>query len=116
MIPTEPRDAYLSRVASIDAGVPKESTAANVNRLCGSGLHAVVLAAQSIMMGDAEVAIGAGAESMSRGAYVTPSARWGGRMGDQQMLDYMLGILNDPFHKVHMVCLFAICAIHGSSE
>ncbi len=102
VVPTEPRDAYLSRVAAIDAGIPQTATAFNVNRLCGSGLQAVVLAAQALQSGDAEVAIGAGAESMSRGAYLMPSARWGARMGDTQILDYMLGILQDPFHKIHM--------------
>lgn len=102
VIPTEPRDAYLSRVAAIEAGVPKETPAFNVNRLCGSGLQAIVLAAQSIMTGDAQIAIGGGAESMSRGLMVLPSARWGSRMGDTALLDYVTGILHDPFHKIHM--------------
>lgn len=102
VIPTEPRDAYLSRVAAVRAGVPLETPAFNVNRLCGSGLHAILLAAQSIRAGDAEVAVGAGAESMSRGMMVLPGARWGTRMGDAQVLDYMLGALHDPFHGIHM--------------
>jgi len=102
VIPTEPRDAYLSRVAAIDAGIPQETPAYNVNRLCGSGLQAIVLAAQSIQAGDAEVAIGGGAESMSRGLMIMPGARWGTRMGDAPVVDYMLGILHDPFHKIHM--------------
>lgn len=102
VVPTEPRDAYLSRVAAINAGIPKETPAFNVNRLCGSGLQAIVSAAQCIMLGDAEIAIGAGAESMSRGPYFVPSARWGARMGDAQMLDYMNGILHDPFGSFHM--------------
>ena len=102
VIPTEPRDAYLSRVAAIGAGLPKETPAFNVNRLCGSGLQAVVSAAQAILLGDCEVAVGAGAESMSRGAYLMPGARWGTRMGDAQVLDYMVGALHDPFHKIHM--------------
>ena len=102
VIPTEPRDAYLSRVAAIEAGIPQETPAFNVNRLCGSALQAIISAAQSMMLGDAQIAIGAGAESMSRGPYITPSARWGARMGDVQTLDYMLGILHDPFHKIHM--------------
>lgn len=102
VIPTEPRDAYLSRVAAIESGVPREAPAFNVNRLCGSGLQAIVLAAQSVMHGDAEVAIGGGAESMSRGLMMLPGARWGSRMGDAQVVDYMLGILHDPFHKIHM--------------
>ena len=102
VIPTEPRDAYLSRVAAINAGLPKETPAFNVNRLCGSGLQAIVSAAQSVLLGDCEVAIGAGAESMSRGPYHVPSARWGARMGDAAMVDYTVGILHDPFHKIHM--------------
>jgi acetyl-CoA C-acetyltransferase len=102
VVPTEPRDAYLSRVAAMDAGIPKETPAFNVNRLCGSALQAIVSAAQSIMLGDSEVAIGAGAESMSRGAYLLPSARWGARMGNAELLDYMVSILHDPFHGVHM--------------
>ena len=102
VIPTEPRDAYISRVAAIEAGIPKETPAFNVNRLCGSGLQAIVSAAQSILLGDCDVAIGAGVESMSRGPYLVPSARWGARLGDTQMLDYMNGILHDPFQKIHM--------------
>ncbi len=102
VIPTEPRDAYLSRVAAIEAGLPKEVPAYNVNRLCGSGLQAIVCAAQSIQQGDVQVALGAGAESMSRGPYLAMSARWGARMGDMQMSDYMLNILHDPFHRIHM--------------
>jgi acetyl-CoA C-acetyltransferase len=102
VIPTEPRDAYLSRVAAIAAGIPQEAPAFNVNRLCGSALQAIVSAAQTLMLGDAEIAIGAGAESMSRSPYIMPSARWGARMGDVRTLDYMLGILHDPFSDVHM--------------
>ena len=102
VIPTEPKDAYLSRVAAMDAGIPKETPAFNVNRLCGSGLQAVVSAAQSIMLGDAEVAVGGGAESMSRGPYILPAMRWGGRLGDAAALDYMNGILHDPWKHMHM--------------
>ncbi len=102
VIPTEPRDAYLSRVAAMQAGLSQEVPAFNVNRLCGSGLQAIVSAAQAIMLGDAEVALGAGAESMSRGPYLATGARWGQRMGDMQMQDYMLNILHDPFHRIHM--------------
>ena len=102
VIPTEPRDAYLGRVAAIEAGIPQETPAFNVNRLCGSGLQAIVSAAQALLLGDAELAIGGGAESMSRGPYIVPAARWGARMGDVQATDYMLGILHDPFHKIHM--------------
>ena len=102
VIPTDPRDAYLSRVAAMDAGIPKETPAFNVNRLCGSGLQAIVSAAQTLMLGDAEIAIGGGAESMSRAPYFLTGERWGARMGDAIALDYMLGILSDPFSKVHM--------------
>ncbi|NYZ17330.1 acetyl-CoA C-acyltransferase family protein [Azospirillum sp. RWY-5-1] len=102
VIPTETNDAYLSRVAAIDAGIPKEVPAMNVNRLCGSGLQAIVSAAQSILLGDADVAIGGGAEAMSRGPFIAPAMRWGARMGDGALVDYMVGILHDPWHKVHM--------------
>ncbi len=102
VIPTEPRDAYLSRVAAMNAGLPKETPAFNVNRLCGSGLQAIISASQAITLGDCEVAVGAGAESMSRGAYLLPQARWGARMGDSPMLDFVVGALHDPFHKIHM--------------
>ncbi|MBU6445098.1 MAG: acetyl-CoA C-acyltransferase family protein [Alphaproteobacteria bacterium] len=102
VIPTEPRDAYLSRIAAIDAGIPQETPAFNVNRLCGSALQAIVSAAQSIALGDCDVAISGGAESMSRGAYLVPALRWGARMGDHQLIDYMDGILHDPWHQVHM--------------
>ncbi|WP_404872774.1 acetyl-CoA C-acyltransferase family protein [Ideonella sp. A 288] len=102
VIVTEPRDVYLSRVAAVNAGIPKEASAYNVNRLCGSGLQAILLSSQAIMLGEVEVAVGGGAESMSRGAYLVPSARFGARMGDTQMLDLMVGALHDPFHKIHM--------------
>jgi acetyl-CoA C-acetyltransferase len=102
VIPTEPRDAYLSRVSAMDAGIPKEVPAFNVNRLCGSGLQAIICAAQSIMLGDVDLAVGGGAESMSRGPYITPAARWGARMGDTQIVDYMTGILHDPWKRRHM--------------
>ncbi|AIL61396.1 acetyl-CoA C-acyltransferase family protein [Pseudomonas alkylphenolica] len=102
VIPTEARDAYLSRVAAMNAGIPKETPAFNVNRLCGSGLQAIVSAAQSLLLGDAEVVVAAGAESMSRGPYLLPQARWGARMGDLQGVDYMLGALHDPFAGFHM--------------
>lgn len=102
VIATETRDAYISRVAAMNAGLPKETPAYNVNRLCGSGLQAIISAAQTLLLGDADIAIGAGAESMSRGPYLLPSARWGARMGNVQAIDYMLGILHDPFHGIHM--------------
>lgn len=102
VIPTETNDAYLSRVAAIDAGIPIGTPAFNVNRLCGSGLQAIISAAQSIALGDCEVAVGGGAESMSRGPYFVPSARWGTRLGDGALVDYMNGILHDPWQKIHM--------------
>jgi len=102
VIPTDTRDAYLSRVAAIDAGCPIETPAFNVNRLCGSGLQAIVSAAQAIALGDCDVAVGGGSESMSRGPYFDTAARWGARMGDAKSIDYMLGILHDPWQKMHM--------------
>ncbi|HEX3381227.1 MAG TPA: beta-ketothiolase BktB [Paraburkholderia sp.] len=102
VIATEPKDLYLSRVAAINAGIHESTPAFNVNRLCGSGLQAIVSAAQTILLGDAEVAIGAGAENMSRAPYITTDARFGARMGDTSLIDMMLGALNDPFHTVPM--------------
>jgi len=102
VIHSEPKDMYLSRVACINGGLPKETPALTLNRLCGSGLQAIVSAAQVIKLGDADVALGGGVESMSRGAYADPSARWGARMGDQTLVDMMVGALTDPFDTVHM--------------
>src|SRR5690554_1603201 len=102
VVNTEPRDLYLSRVAAINAGIPDKVPAFNVNRLCGSGLQAIISAAQAIQLGDAQVAIGAGAENMSRAPYLAVGQRWGSRMGDSKLLDMMLGALSDPFDKVHM--------------
>jgi acetyl-CoA C-acetyltransferase len=102
VIPTEPADAYLSRVAAMGACIPKETPSFNVNRLCGSGLQAIISAAQTIALGDAHIAIGAGAESMSRGPYLMNSQRWGARIGNADSVDYMLGILHDPFSRTHM--------------
>jgi acetyl-CoA C-acetyltransferase len=117
VIPSVPQDAYISRVAALNAGVPQEAPAFNVNRLCGSGLQAVVSAAQSIQLGDCDVAIGAGAESMSRGAYLVTSNRWGARMGDVKMLDFMLGALHDPRLNIHMgITAENVAARHGISR
>jgi acetyl-CoA C-acetyltransferase len=102
VINTEPRDMYLSRVATIDGGLSIHTPALTLNRLCGSGLQAVVSAAQTILLGDAEVAVAGGAEVMSRGPYLMPGARWGQRMGDGQILDMMVGALHDPFQRIHM--------------
>ncbi len=102
VIHTEAKDMYFSRVACIKGGLPQDTTALTVNRLCGSGLQAILSAAQSIQLGDADVAIGGGAESMSRGAYVLPALRWGQRMNDGGVIDMMVGALTDPFDTVHM--------------
>jgi acetyl-CoA C-acetyltransferase len=98
----EARDMYMSRVAAIDAGLPVGTPCLTVNRLCGSGLQAIVSASQHILLGDVDVAIGAGAESMSRAAYFLPGARWGTRMGDGPIVDAMTGALHDPFGHGHM--------------
>ncbi|GAB4349941.1 MAG: acetyl-CoA C-acyltransferase family protein [Gammaproteobacteria bacterium] len=98
----EAKDMYLSRVACVNGGMAHHSQALTVNRLCGSGLQAIVSAAQLVMLGDADIAIGGGAESMSRAAYAVPGARWGARMGDTSMIDMMVGALTDPFDTVHM--------------
>ena len=98
----EARDMYMSRVAAIDAGLPVGTPCLTVNRLCGSGLQAIVSAAQHILLGDVDVAIGGGAESMSRAAYFLPGARWGTRMGDGPLVDAMTGALHDPFGHGHM--------------
>ena len=102
VINTEPRDQYLSRVAMLEAGLPDTTPAMNVNRLCGSGVQAIVSAAQSLMLGDADFAVAGGSEAMSRGAYIVPSLRSGARMGDQQILDMMTGALTCPMGTGHM--------------
>jgi acetyl-CoA C-acetyltransferase len=102
VINTEPRDMYLARVAAVRGGLPVETPALTLNRLCGSGLQAVVSAAQAIMQGDAEAAVAGGAEVMSRGPYAVPAMRWGARMNDARMLDMMVGALTDPFDDCHM--------------
>src|SRR5262249_37251604 len=98
----EAKDMYISRVAAIEAGVPVGTPCLTVNRLCGSGLQAIVSAAQHIQLGDVDVAIGGGAESMSRAAYFLPAGRWGQRMGDGAVVDAMTGALHDPFGNGHM--------------
>ena len=102
VIHTEPKDMYLSRVAAMNAGIPMETPALTLNRLCGSGLQAIVTAAQHIMLGDCETAVGGGAESMSRSPMSMPAARWGQKMGDTQIIDVMVGALSDPFGNGHM--------------
>jgi acetyl-CoA C-acetyltransferase len=98
----EARDMYISRVAAVDAGLPVGTPCLTVNRLCGSGLQAIVSAAQHILLGDTDCVVGGGAESMSRAAYFLPSARWGQRMGDAAAIDAMVGALHDPFGHGHM--------------
>ena len=102
VIHTDVHDMYLARVAAINGGLPVETPALTLNRLCGSGLQAIVSAAQTIYMGDAKVAIGGGAEVMSRSQYWIPGARWGQRMGDGKLIDAMVGALSDPFDDCHM--------------
>jgi acetyl-CoA C-acetyltransferase len=102
VIPTEPRDAYIARVAAIEGGVPEKVPALTVNRLCGSGLQAIVSAAQTILLGDADTAVAGGAESMSRAPHILQTGRTGQRMGDVALVDYMIGVLSDPFGNGHM--------------
>jgi acetyl-CoA C-acetyltransferase len=102
VIHTEPKDMYLSRVAAIQGGLPKETPALTLNRLCGSGMQAIISAAQMIASGDIDAAVAGGAESMSRSAYMAPALRWGQRMGDAPMIDAMTGALTDPFGHGHM--------------
>ncbi|MBF9152691.1 acetyl-CoA C-acyltransferase family protein [Novosphingobium jiangmenense] len=102
VVPTQPKDAYVSRVAAVNAGVPIEAPAMNVNRLCGSGLQAIVSAAQGIALGEQDIAIGGGAESMSNAPHMVLTARNGQKMGDQVLMDAMLGALHDPFENIHM--------------
>jgi acetyl-CoA C-acetyltransferase len=101
-IPTESRSPYVSRVASIQAGLPMDSVALTINRLCGSALQAVVSSAQNIMLGDSDFGIGGGVEVMSKGGYLSPALRNGARMGDSKMIDMMVATLTDPFGVGHM--------------
>lgn len=117
VINTEPRDLFLSRVAAMEAGVGQEASAYNVNRLCGSSLQAIVSAAQSIMLGDASIAVAGGAESMSRAPYISSSQRWGARMGNSVLVDMLLGALTDPFSQAHMgVTAENVAARYGISR
>src|SRR6266581_1494897 len=102
VIHTDVRDMYISRVAAMNGGLNTETPAMTVNRLCGSGMQAIVSAAQAIMLGDCAVAVAGGAESMSRAAYMLPSGRWGQRMGDAAVVDAMSAALHDPFGHGHM--------------
>ena len=102
VIHTEPADMYMARVVGMKAGIPKETPAFTVNRLCGTGVQAIVSAAQAIQSGDVDVALAGGAESMSRGPYWMPDARWGSKMGPAKMVDPVMGGLTDPFHEILM--------------
>ena len=102
VIHSAPEDMYMARVVAMKAGIPKEVPAFTVNRLCGTGVQAIVSAAQTIATGEADVAVAGGAESMSRGPYWMPDARWGARMGDTGVVDPVVGGLTDPFDRIHM--------------
>ncbi|MCM2330374.1 MAG: acetyl-CoA C-acyltransferase family protein [Pseudomonas sagittaria] len=102
VIHTEPADMYISRVVALKSGVSENSTALTVNRLCGSGLQAIVTAAQGILLGDADIALAGGVDMMSRAPYSSSAMRFGARMGDTGMTDMLIGALTDPMHKVHM--------------
>lgn len=101
-LPTESRFPYMARLAAMEGGLPKETTSYAVSRLCGSGMQAVVDAAQSIMVGECDVTVAGGMESMSNAVYATEGMRWGQRMGDGKMIDMMVGVLTDPFGNGHM--------------
>jgi acetyl-CoA C-acetyltransferase len=102
IIHTDSHDHYLARVAGVKGGLPVETPALTLNRLCGSGLQAIITAAQAILLGDADVAVAGGAENMSRSPYLAPAMRWGARMNDTTLVDAMVGALSDPFDDCHM--------------
>lgn len=102
VIHTDAKDMYLARVAALNAGVSQDAPAFTLNRLCGSGLQAIVSAAQVVTLGDADIAVAGGAESMSRAGYMASGMRWGARMGDSTMIDMMTAALHDPFNEIHM--------------
>src|SRR5581483_1373766 len=102
VIHTDAHDHYLARVAGVKGGLPVEAPALTLNRLCGSGMQAIVTAAQAIQLGDADVAVAGGAECMSRSPYLAPAMRWGARMNDTTLVDVMVGALSDPFDDCHM--------------
>jgi acetyl-CoA C-acetyltransferase len=102
VVHTESKDMYLSRVAAVNAGITQDAPALTLNRLCGSGLQAIVSAAQAVTLGDADIAVAGGAENMSRAGYLSSGMRWGARMGDTTMTDMMTAALHDPFENIHM--------------
>ncbi len=117
VIHSEARDMYLSRVVAIQAGIAQQAPALTLNRLCGSGLQALISAAQGILLGDSKVAVAGGAESMSRAPYSSSSNRFGSRMGDAKLADMLTGALTDPFHGVHMgITAENVAKSHGISR
>lgn len=102
VIHTDPHDHYLARVAGVKGGLPAETPALTLNRLCGSGMQAIVTAANAITLGDCDAAVAGGAENMSRSPYLAPAMRWGARMMDTTLVDMMVGALSDPFDDCHM--------------
>ncbi len=117
VINTEPKDMYVSRVAAMQAGIPEGTPAMNVNRLCGSGVQAIVSMAQSLMLGDADFALAGGSENMSRSPYIVSDMRWGAKMGDIKSRDMMLGALNCPFGTGHMgITAENVAREHGISR
>jgi acetyl-CoA C-acetyltransferase len=117
ILTTEPRDMYISRIAVIEGGLPQETPAMTVNRLCGSGLQAILTAANALRAGDAEIAVAGGVENMSRAPYLLPQARWGARMGDTGAQDMLNGALNDPFLRILMgVTAENLAESHGISR
>lgn len=101
-IPSEPRDSYIARISAVEAGIPIEAPALTVNRLCASGMQAIVSGAQLIALGEAEVVVSGGTEVMSKSPYVLTTSRWGHKMGDMTAIDAMVGVLSDPFEGTHM--------------
>lgn len=117
VIHSEARDMYLSRVVAMQAGIAQQAPALSLNRLCGSGLQAIISAAQGILLGDSKVAVAGGAESMSRAPYSSSTNRFGSRMGDAKLTDMLTGALTDPFHGVHMgVTAENVAKTHGISR
>ncbi len=117
ILTTEPRDMYISRIAVIEGGLPQETPAMTVNRLCGSGLQAILTAANALRAGDADIAVAGGVENMSRAPYLMPQIRWGARMGDTGAQDMLNGALNDPFHRILMgVTAENLAESHGISR
>jgi acetyl-CoA C-acetyltransferase len=102
VIHTEPRDMYISRLACVNGGLPHDTGALTLNRLCGSGMQAIVSASQYVLLGDTDAAVAGGVESMSRAAYASTTLRWGARMGEAKEFDMMVGALTDPFDTIHM--------------